>query len=184
MIPVLPLDEARKLAQQANINERMSELNAFRTLLQSPKAAGAVANLLSTLMYRNTLDARLRELIILRTGWRTGSEYEFCQHWGVARQLKMTDEEILGVRDPANCPVYDELDRAVIRAADELLDNAEVSRETWSTLERSLSPAAMVELLLCAGFWRAMAGYLKSARVALDPIDPTITGWPEGRAPK
>jgi alkylhydroperoxidase family enzyme len=179
MIPVLSLEEAHKLAQQANINERMAELNAFRTLLQSPKAAGAVANLLTTLMYRNTLDARLRELVILRTGWRTRSEYEFCQHWGVSRQLKMTEEEILGVRDPDNCKVYNELDRAVIRATDELLDQSEISRATWSQLERSLSPAEMVELLLCAGFWRAMAGYLKSARVPLDPIDPTIKGWPE-----
>jgi hypothetical protein len=28
-----------------------------------------------------------------------------------------------------------------------------------------------------------MAGFLKTAKIPLDPIDPTITGWPEGKAP-
>ncbi|MGH7932766.1 MAG: carboxymuconolactone decarboxylase family protein [Candidatus Binataceae bacterium] len=167
-----------------NVQDQTAQLNAFRTLLQSPKAASAVANLLITLMYRNTLNPRLRELVILRTGWRTASEYEFCQHVGVARQLKLTDEEILGVREPDQCGVYSELDRAVIRATDELLDHAEVSAPTWAILERSLGHGELVELLLVAGFWRAIAGFLKTAKVPLDPIDPTVTGWPEGRAPK
>ena len=101
----------------------------------------------------------------------------------VARHGKLGYLESLGVRDPASCKAFTEVDRAVIAMADELNDNAEVSVKTWSVLERFFSPAELVELILVSGFWRMMAGFLKTARIPLDPIDPTVSGWPEGKAP-
>jgi 4-carboxymuconolactone decarboxylase len=192
MIPLLSSEEAKKRFEELRIAEAvgnpalanaMSRLNVFRALLQNPAVTGAQSRLGGALMGSKTLNPRLRELIILRTGWRTGSEYEFCQHVGISRQLKMSDEEILGVRDPANCKAYDDVDRAVIALADELHDNAEVSAATWSVLEKFFSSAELVELIMVSGFWRMMAGFLKTAKIPLDPIDPTITGWPEGKAP-
>lgn len=180
MIPLLPVEEALKRGKEAGLDERFAGLNAFRVMLHSPAAATAAATLLRTLMYKNTLDARARELIILRNGWRTRSEYEFCQHVRVARELKISEEEILGVRDPDNCRAYSETDRAVIRAADELLDESEVSPATWAVLEKAYGPGELVELLLVAGFWRMIAGYLKSAKV---PLDADVPSWPEGKAP-
>jgi alkylhydroperoxidase family enzyme len=92
----------------------------------------------------------------------------------------MTDEEILGVRDPGNCRAYNEIDRAVIRMADELLDNSEVSTETWSTLQKAFSNEELVELLLVAGFWRMIAGYLKTAKV---PLDAGVPSWLQDKPP-
>jgi alkylhydroperoxidase family enzyme len=192
MIPLLSPDEAQRRFAEFRIGEALnnpalastlSKLNVLRALLQNPAVAAAQSHLGGTLMASKTLNPRLRELVILRTGWRTKSEYEFCQHVGVARQLQMSDEEILGVRDPANCTAFSEVDRAVIAMADELSDNAEVSARTWSILERFFSAAELVELVLVSGFWRMMAGFLKAARIPLDPIDPTVTGWPQGKAP-
>ena len=108
MIPLLPVEEAGKRAAEAGISPQLGVLNVFRAMLQSPGAAAAVSNLLTQLLFRNTLDSRLRELVILRTGWRCASEYEFCQHVQVARRLKMSEQEILGVRDPSSCTAYNE----------------------------------------------------------------------------
>jgi alkylhydroperoxidase family enzyme len=180
LIPLLPLETAKKLGAEAGVNEQMAALNVFRAMLHSPKAASAVSNLLTALLFRNTLDPRLRELVILRTGWRCGSEYEFCQHVQVARRVKMSEEEILGVRDPGACKAYSELDRAVIAMADELMEGAKVSAATWRVLERSLSPADLVELLLTAGNWRMLAIFLNSAMI---PLDSGVPSWPEGRKP-
>jgi len=47
-------------------------------------------------------------------------------------------------------------------------------------LQQSLSEAELVELLLTAGVWRGMAGYLKAARLTLDE---GLPGWPGGQAP-
>ncbi len=180
MIPLLPVEEAIRCGKEVGLDERFSSLNAFRVMLHNARAAGAVAELLRTLMFHNKLDARTRELVILRNGWRTRSEYEFCQHVRVSRDLKMSDEEILGVRDPGNCRVYTDTDRAVLRMADELLDNSEVSAETWTALQNAFSNEELVELLLVAGFWRMIAGYLKTAKV---PLDADVPSWPEGKAP-
>src|SRR5205807_2005913 len=92
MIPLLSVDEAIARGKEVGLDERFSTLNAFRVMLHNPRAAGAVAELLRTLMFRNKLNPRMRELAILRNGWRTGSEYEFCQHVRVSRDLKMSDE--------------------------------------------------------------------------------------------
>jgi alkylhydroperoxidase family enzyme len=192
MIPLLSQDEAQRRFAEFRIGEALnnpnlagalSKLNVIRALLHNPAVTAAQSHLGGTLMASKTLNPRLRELVILRTGWRTKSEYEFCQHIGIARQLQMSDEEILGVRDPANCKVFSEVDRAVIAMADELDDNAEVSAKTWSVLERFFSAAELVELVLVSGFWRMMAGFLKTAQIPLDPIDPTVKGWPESKAP-
>jgi 4-carboxymuconolactone decarboxylase len=180
MIPLLPVEEAIRRGKEVGLDERFSSLNAFRAMLHDSRAAGAVAELLRTLMFHNTVNARSRELVILRNGWRTKSEYEFCQHVRVSRDLKMSDEEILGIRDPANCRAYSDTDRAVIRMADELLDHSEVSAATWSTLQKAFSHQELVELLLVAGFWRMIAGYLKTAKV---PLDAGVPSWPEGKAP-
>src|SRR5215469_7254732 len=137
MLPLLPIDEAIRRGKEVGLEDRFSSLNAFRVMLHNSLAAGAVAELLRTLMFHNTVNARARELVILRNGWRTRSEYEFCQHVRVSRDLKMSDEEILGVREPDNCRAYSEIDRAIIRMADELLDNSEVSRETWNILQKA-----------------------------------------------
>ncbi len=192
MIPLLSQDEAQRRFAELRIGEAldnpnlaaaMSKLNVMRALLQNPAVTAAQSRLGGALMSSKTLNPRLRELVILRTGWRTKSEYEFCQHVAIARQLQMSDEEILGARDPANCKAFSEVDRAVIAMADELHENAEVSAKTWSALERFFSAAELVELVLVSGFWRMMAGFLKTARIPLDPIDPTVKGWPEGKAP-
>jgi 4-carboxymuconolactone decarboxylase len=192
MIPMLPAEEALKRFKDSGIADAvkdpalakgMSRLNVFRALLNNPAITLAQSGLAGALMGSKTLDHRLRELVILRTGWRTKSEYEFVQHVGVSRGLKMTDEEILGVRNPAECKAYSETDRAVIAMADELHDQSKVSAKTWATLEKSFSAAQLVELILVAGFWHMMAGFLKTAEIPLDPIDPTLSGWPEGKAP-
>jgi hypothetical protein len=64
--------------------------------------------------------------------------------------------------------------------ADELLDNSEVAAGTWGALQKAFSNEELVELLLVAGFWRMIAGFLKTAQV---PLDAGVPGWPEGKPP-
>ena len=180
MIPLLSVEEARRRASEVGIREDLASVNAFRSLLQNQKTAGAIAKLLTTLLFEGSLDARLRELVILRTGWRTGSEYEFCQHVAIARRLKLSDADILGVRDPDSCTSYNDLDRAVIRLTDALLEGTEIPADLWDTLTRSFEVPQLVELLAVTANWRFFALYLKAARV---PLDAGVPSWPEGKAP-
>jgi alkylhydroperoxidase family enzyme len=180
MIPLLSLEEARRRGAEAEIRQDLAGVNAFRSLLQNVPVAGAIGKLLTTLLFEGSLDARLRELVILRTGWRSGSEYEFCQHVAVARRLGISDEDILGVRDPESCRSYNDVDRAVIRLTDALLEGTEIPPDLWEKLSRTFAPPQLVELLAVTANWRFFALYLKAAEV---PLDSGVPGWPEGRAP-
>ncbi len=70
----------------------MAKLSVFRIALRQPESPLALNGMLTALLWNGVLDARLRELIIMRIGWRTGSEYEWTQHWRVARLLGVPEE--------------------------------------------------------------------------------------------
>jgi len=181
MIPLLAVEEAKRRGAEAGVRPELAGVNAFRAMLNNPRVAGAVGNLLTTLLFEGSLDPRVRELVILRTGWRTGSEYEFCQHVAIARRLRIPDEDILGVRDPESCSSYNDVDRAVLRLTDELLEGTEISPATWNTLASAFEARHLIELLAVAANWRFFAVFLKAAQV---PLDSGVPGWPEGKAPQ
>lgn len=181
MIPLLAVEEAKRRGAEVGVRPDLADVNAFRAMLNNPKVAGAVGNLLTTLLFEGSLDARVRELVILRTGWRTGSEYEFCQHVALAKRLKLSDEDILGVRDPESCRSYSDVDRAVLKLTDELLEGTEISASTWNTLVRAFETPHLIELLAATANWRFFAVFLKAAQV---PLDEGVPSWPEGKAPQ
>src|SRR3989442_1274721 len=80
MLPLLSIDESTQRCEEPGIDRAWATLNVWRGLLQSPSAAAGFSAVVNALMFHNKVAARARELIILRIGWRTGSEYVFCQH--------------------------------------------------------------------------------------------------------
>jgi alkylhydroperoxidase family enzyme len=181
MMPLLSIDESARLGEMLGIDRPLATSHVFRGLLYNLSAADGFYAVVDALMFRNKVPARTRELIILRVGWRTGSEYVFCNHVRISRELGLSDEEILGVRDPERCHTYSEIDLAVIHLADELHELAEVTPSTWMVLDHAFSRDEMVELLIIGGFWRLAAGFVKSARI---PLDAGVPSWPGGCEPR
>jgi alkylhydroperoxidase family enzyme len=180
-IPMLAPDDAKAAAGEAQIQEGFADLSVFRILLHHPKLAGAVHRLLSTLLWGSELDGRLRELIIMRIGWVTGSNYEWTQHWRVATGMGIPEADLLGVRDPDAHPDFSELDRAAIRATDETLRDGAISPETWATLAAALGPQELLELVVAIGNWRLFSSLLRSLEV---PLEEGVASWPpDGRVP-
>jgi alkylhydroperoxidase family enzyme len=151
-------------------------LNIFRTLARHPDLFRAFARLGGYLLRDGTLPARERELVILRVGWRSGSEYEFGQHTVIGRGAGLTDEEIarLAVEGTAG---WSDDDAALLRLADELCAADVVSDVTWTALTSRWDEPALLELLVLAGYYRLVSGMLNSAGV---PLEPTTPGWPAG----
>jgi 4-carboxymuconolactone decarboxylase len=177
---LLSIDESARLGEKFGIDRDLATSNVFRGLLNSPSATAGFYGLVNALLFHNKVTARVRELIILRIGWRTGSEYVFCNHVRFSHELGIPGEEILGVRDPQRCHAYSETDRAVLHLADELHEYAEVRRSTWMALKKAFTSEELVELLLITGFWRMASGFVKSAKI---PLDVGVPSWPEGRKP-
>ncbi len=180
-IPLLPVDEARRRAVDVGIPEVMADLSVFRTLLHQPRAAAAINGMLHALLWKGTLNARLRELLIMRIGWTCGSVYEWTQHWTVALAVGVPPEDVLNVRDWPNHDGFDELDRAVLAATDESLTDGRISDATWGVCAGHLSEAQLVELVVAIGNWTLFARLLPSLDV---PLEDGVAPWPpDGEEP-
>jgi alkylhydroperoxidase family enzyme len=143
-------------------------LNIFGVLGHHPKLLKRFNLLGGFLLNKGLLPERERELVILRIGWNARAEYEFGQHTVIGRRVGLTDEEIRALTErPADHDWSDE-DRALIALADDLAADDCVSDETWARLAGRWSEAELVELLIVAGFYRMVSGFLNSAGVQLD----------------
>jgi len=181
-ISMLPIDEAKQVAAKMDVPEAIAELSVFRILLRQPKLAKRINDLLMTLLIGGDLDARLRELIIMRIGWATGSVYEWTQHWRVALQLGVPESDVLAVRDWREHSNWSDVDRAILQATDETLEDGAVSPETWAECAKHLpTETEQLELLGAIGTWRMISQILRSLEV---PLEDGVAAWPpDGLAP-
>jgi len=157
-----------------------TRLNIFRTLARNPPLYKGFLQLGGQLLQAGSVPAREREIVILRVGWRCGSEYEFGQHTVIGKAAGLTDAEVARLAD-AGSGDWDAGDHALVSMADELCDDNEVSAEIWLALSGRWNDAEMLELLVLAGYYRLVSGLLNSAGVALEPHTP---GWPAAAAPR
>jgi 4-carboxymuconolactone decarboxylase len=181
-IPLLPQPDATKAAEEVSVPGAMAELSVFRVLLHHPELAKRINDLLMTLLFKSKLDHRLRELVIMRIGWATGSVYEWTQHWRVALQLGVPEDAVLAVRDWRAWPDWSDADRAVLAATDETLEHGTISAETWTACTKALPDVQeQLELVSAIGVWRLISGLLRSLEV---PLEDGVEAWPpDGAVP-
>jgi len=181
-IPFLSVEEAERIGKEHGVPSSMAHLNVFRVMSHHPELAAAVSNLLATLLYKgNKLDERLRELIIMRLAWRTGSVYEWTQHWRVAECLKIDGESVVAVRDWQNADCLSAADKSVLAATDETLNDGRISDATWAACcEHLSSEAERIELVLAISNWRLFSEMFQSLRI---PLEEGVDHWPPDGLP-
>jgi len=182
-IPMLDVDDARAAAARVGVPEGMADLSVFKVLLRHEDLAARINGLLHQLLWNGALDARLRELIIMRIGWRQGSLYEWTQHWRVARMLEIPEDDIVAVRDWKTTDRFDRADRAVLAATDETLGSGAISAATWAELEATVpDEQARLEVVIAIANWSMFAQLLRSLEV---PLEEGVDPWPpDGAVPE
>ncbi len=108
------------------------------------------------------LEPAHRELLILRVAWRTGSGYEWYQHRRMAGDAGLTEAQLDAVPEGAGAEVWSPLQRALLGAVDEVIDDFGVGDETWDALASFFEPAQVFELLFVIAGYLALAGVLNS----------------------
>lgn len=182
-IPLLPPDEAKAATKVAGIAEITADLNVFRVWLHHPKLSRWFNDLLMGLLWEGTLDPRLRELVIMRCGWATASDYEWTQHWRIALSLKLSEADLLAVRDWRTSDRFGPAERAVLAATDETITDGAISASTWQACVDHVSAdhQVLLELVAAIGTWRMVSGILISLEV---PLEDGVMSWPpDGKGP-
>ncbi|OYQ37331.1 hypothetical protein CHU93_00570 [Sandarakinorhabdus cyanobacteriorum] len=162
--------------RQAMLGNRPAEMgaadapvfNIFKTLANHPKLAQAFAAWGGQVLFRSTLDARTREMAILRVGWRARATYEWHHHLAIGR-----DHAGMGAADFEKCkagPVAgsDADDDVLLRAVDELMDDHCISDATWAALARRFSPQQLMDLVFAVGQYNMVSMALNSFGVQLE----------------
>jgi alkylhydroperoxidase family enzyme len=182
-IELLSLEDSRKAAEQAGIPLGFADLNVFRTLLRRPAVAKAVSDLLMA-NFGSELDHRLRELVIMRLGWATGSDYEWTQHWSIAlERFGCSEQDLLDVRDWRASSHFGPAERAVLAATDEAVEGGNLSADTFAACARELGgPEACLDLVSAIATWRLISQVLRSLEI---PLEDGIASWPpDGKVPE
>jgi alkylhydroperoxidase family enzyme len=119
----------------------------------------------------STLTPRHREMLILRTGWNTQSEYEWAQHVGSVGRARDYGLEPVRIAEGADAPGWDAFERSILRAADELYRDAMVSDQTWKELAARFDAPLLMSAVFTASSYRATAMALNAFGVQLEPGD-------------
>jgi alkylhydroperoxidase family enzyme len=173
---MIPLERARELGEAMGMPARRTQSEAFRILANNPGVARVAYNQLVQLLESNKLDTRLRELMIMRIAWVTGSVYEWTQHWRVATTAGVPPEDILAVRDWRNSDRLTSGDKAILAATEECLAGKTISDAAWAEVAKHVpDPAQQVEFIIAMGNWMTFSLLLRNLRV---PLADGVMAWP------
>lgn len=146
------------------------------TVLRYPTLYRAHTSLALLLMSQGTLTARDRELTVLRIAWLCGAPFEWGEHVAIGRRAcGLTPEETERLTIGSTASGWDDRDRALLRAVEELLDDAMISDETWAALAKDRDEKQLIELPLLIGQYLGVAYLQNSLRIRTLPNNPGLS---------
>jgi alkylhydroperoxidase family enzyme len=120
-------------------------------LARQPDLLGPFLSWAAALALHGVLSHRDHELLALRVASNCRSEFEWTEHVEYARAAGLSDDEIAAVAKPFDDGVWTEVERALLRTADELHASTDVTDATWSVLAAHYGTDALVEILFVVG---------------------------------
>jgi alkylhydroperoxidase family enzyme len=146
-------------------------LNVFRMVASAETAFRPWLAFGGALLSSLQLDARVRELTILRVACLSGAEYEWVQHVPIALAVGVTEDQVAAVdRGELDSDALSDAERAALRFTTEVVRDVRASDEALAALaDAGLSPREVVELLLVIGQYMMVARVAETAGIELDP---------------
>jgi hypothetical protein len=108
-------------------------------------------------------------MLILRMGWNCRAEYEWAQHVGVVGKARDHGLDPPRIAEGAEAAVWDDLEKAILRTADELYRDGIVSDATWRALSARFDPGLVMSAVFTPSGYRAISMSLNAYGVQLEP---------------
>ena len=143
-------------------------LNALGTLARHPQLLRAYHTFNGHILYTTSLSPRQRELLVLRVAARRDAAYEWAQHVLLAEEAGIDDIEIARIADGPAASGWSTEDAAIIRAVDELIDDAMVTDATWAVLSQTMDEHQLMDLVFTVGAYEVLAMAFRSFGIELD----------------
>ncbi len=143
-------------------------LNIFATMARHPKLLKRWLVFGNHILAKSTLTPRDRELLILRTGWNCRAPYEWGQHVAIGRTVGLTDDDITRIAEGPDAAGWAPNDALLLRAADELHTDQNVTNSTYHALAAHYSEQQLLDLVFTVGQYHLVSMALNVAGVERD----------------
>jgi alkylhydroperoxidase family enzyme len=146
-------------------------LNIFRALANAPTAAPGFLAFGAALLTQGELDAKLRELVIIRVGLLSQAGYEVHQHRQIARRVGLPQDKVDALDDGPEAAVFDPLERDVLRFTDAVVKEVKAPDGLYAAVAAALSDRELCELVLVIGFYMLVSRFLENLEVEIEDQD-------------
>ena len=165
-----PFESAVTKTFQQYLPPGMPPLKLFRTQAHNPRVLQRV--FAGSLLDQGTISMRERELVILRTCFRCGSEYEWGVHVALfAKAAHLSRADLAATQAQAHAGQC-ESEAALLDAVDELHDTSTMSDALWIRLERHYSRAQILELIALVGNYHMISFMANATRIEREEFAP------------
>lgn len=170
----LPLVAAESSAAVAAAYRSVTEQgravpNLYRVLANAPAMLTAWTAMAWPLRADCNTPRSLRELTILRVAQLNGSDYEWAQHQPMALASGVASAQIEALAEYSTSDVFDQVQRAVLAAVDELTTTGRLSAGNFTALEQEFDPGSLVEIILTISFYSCVSRFLAAFDIDVEP---------------
>ena len=146
--------------------ERGKLINLYRVLMNSPAIAAGWLDFNTIVRYKTTLDAALREMIILRVSILTGAEYQARIHGSShALQAGLSVEQIAALNNWVDSDLFSKPQRAALAWTDAMTQQINVPDTLHNELQRHFDDQAVVEITVLAGAYNMHTRVARALRI-------------------
>ncbi|MCW2561406.1 MAG: carboxymuconolactone decarboxylase [Mycobacterium sp.] len=159
-LEALPQNLKDTLAQHAPVN-------VYRMVMHSPGLAPGFFVMADAMFQANSLPPHLRELAILRVGYRYAAPYETHQHEMIAGYAGVSAEAIAAAASGTTDGLpRDEVD--ILTWTDRLLDDHTLSGSDRADAMASLTVTQLADLVMTVGFYQLVCNFLNTFEVTTE----------------
>ena len=165
------VDPATAPPEVREVLERLpASLNVFRMMAHAGPGFRPLVQLGTSILGRQKLSPRLRELTILRVAALSPARYEWVQHVPIAEAVGVTKDQIAALeRNDIEARCFDDTDRLALRFVTEVIRDVRASEATFAATAAAFSPQEVVDLILTVGYYMMLARLLETTAVDIDP---------------
>jgi AhpD family alkylhydroperoxidase len=166
--PKIPLPSDDELdPEQREMLAQLPPLNVFRMVAGAPRAVRPFMELGAAVL-STALDARRREVAVLRVAHATQAPYEWAQHEQLASNVGVTEQEIEAIATEERVTSLDEECNLICRVADEITRDVRLSDEALEEIIDRYGPREAAELILLVSYYNMVSRFLESTRVEIE----------------
>ena len=150
------------------VEQRRRPLHILTVMAHNEKLLGPFIEWAAALAIDGALPRRDAEILALRVATRYDSDFEWGHHIVYGRAGGLTEEEIDRIAAGA-LEGWQPHEAALVQATDELLDDHDLSEQTWEALRAHYSDAALVEIPFVVGQYTMLSMLANAMGVQLEP---------------